>query len=618
MADITYGVSVEYLSSGNISVPTSNIDKSVAGFNSMKSAISGVNGVLDTVIGGLFNLGAAATMAVGTLLAGGFAAALHESIKFNQEMEDTQTGLATLANAAMGLNGAADSKESFGNQYRLAGDVIRQMRKDAQELPGEFKDLQRIMAEASPAGDAAGMGMFDIEKMSAAAMAAAGAMHIPFAQVGRQIGEIIQGNARVTNRTFTGLNLKNSKGEQLAAKDFNKLSQDDRLKSLEAGLAAQKPGLDSVKQNWSTISSNFVDGLKIGVGVVGGPLLDRVKDVMKRFNSSDKSGLQAMGQTFSDKLVFAFDYGYELILKWGPAIMDFVRTLESGFARVFDKVGPVFNAIADKLYRFLGDPMAFHKMEHIAKMLVEARIGGAAMSGAGSAMSAAGAAFGGAEVFAAIGILLPAFIALGVGLYGIYDIFVDTKNKWHSLAMGEFEIIKTAMSGTAESMQTLLKNMQPVVDLLGAGLLTGLTAFVVALDGAALIIAKLTSGLGDKLAGGDLDKVRHKLQGEMDPDVLASNAKFEKEMDAKYGKGLEDTFSNRYMPLKDMDAHLEPAKAAKPPNHTTHIHKVEIKVNSNQDPSRIAKATVGLLKEMARNPKSASINPAGRFNTQNG
>lgn len=56
---------------------------------------------------------------------------------------------------------------------RLASDVIRDMRKDAAQLPGEFKDLANIMMTIESPLSQLGLGMHASENVSKKVMSAA-------------------------------------------------------------------------------------------------------------------------------------------------------------------------------------------------------------------------------------------------------------------------------------------------------------------------------------------------------------------------------------------------------------------------------------------------------------
>ena len=51
----------------------------------------------------------------------------------------------------------------------------------------------------------------------------------------------------------------------------------------------------------------------------------------------------------------------------------------------------------------------------------------------------------------------------------------------------------------------------------------------------------------------------------------------------------------------------ENARNKKVPQHVTHIAKVEIKVQGDTDPNRIAKRTADVLTDLHRHPKVASM-----------
>ncbi len=60
-------------------------------------------------------------------------------------------------------------------------------------------------------------------------------------------------------------------------------------------------------------------------------------------------------------------------------------------------------------------------------------------------------------------------------------------------------------------------------------------------------------------------------------------------IDQSWERGWSDGYAAAYREFHGKD-----------PEHVTHIHTVNIKVNSNQDPSRIARATIDLLKDLAK------------------
>ncbi len=610
--DLTYGVSVEYLSSGNLGLPggASGVNKVTDSFKSLQSGISSVNGMLDSVIGGIWNLGAASVNVVSTALAGGFALALQQSIKFNQEMEDTQTGLATLATAAEGIQRGMTPQESFGNQYRVAGDVIKQMRKDAQELPGSFADLQRIMVDLAPAGETSGMGQFAIEAMAAKAMAAGSAMgpHMPKGQIGRQLGEMLSGAANVRNSMFRNLHTGYS------AKEFNKLDEKERLHVTQNALDKMQAGKESAKQNWSTISSNFVDSLKIGVGVVGGPLMGRVKEVMKEFNDSDKGRFGKIGARIGDGLVQAFDRGLELFKRYLPVAQTFVTSMYNGIKRMVDQFSPIIEMLGTMVTNFFNDPMVFHKIEKIIGQLIALKAGASVVevgAGAGSSLMRMGstAGLGMAEMGPAAIALGIAIAAAAVAVEGFTSALTDSQSAMHGAAVQSASVVAAAGARLGRELTDSGSVFKQGSELLGiaasrsaewvVGGIADLAHQFNILADASYSLNRFWLGLAGKgildKNGADIADDAHGRTVELANDIFAANP-FIKTMDA---------FANP-----------EKATAAKPPQHTTNIHKVEINVNSNQDPSRIAKATVGLIREMARNPKSAAINPSGRFSIQ--
>ncbi len=614
MADITYGVNVEYLSSGNLGLPgggSSGLDKMTAGFQKLQSAAASLNGILDGVLSGMTSLASSAAVGVGTAVVGGFGLAVKESIKFNSEMETAQTGIATMANAAEGLNGFLDPKEAFGNQYRLAGDIIKQMRKDAQELPGSFSDLQRIMSDLVGPAENAGLGQAATEKLAAKAMLAGSAAGIPLKQVGRELGEILAGSARITNPLFRALHMG-------SAKDVNKMSQKDRLHAADAAVTKLTAGGDSAKQNWSTVSSNFVDNLKIAVGVVGGPLVSRVKEVMKAFNDSDKGGFARIGERIGNGLVTAFDWGLAAFQKYLPVAEAFVGSMYRGIQKIYHQFQPLFSMIEAMVTNFFNNPNMFNKIEHIIGQLIAFRAGGAILEGGasmGGGLMKMGAASGmGAAEMGPIAVGLAAAVAAAaIAVYGFTSALTDSNSQLHDAAV---KTSKATVAATSRLERELTENgsiFKDIAELWGVGVarvgehIVGITADW----------AHSFNMLGE--ASRDLTAYWQRLAGVSKTSYgLEGDAKDEHERAIAARNGLFDDSAPMTF-IKRLDASAEREKGPdvpKAPTHHTTIHKVEIKVNSNQDPSRIAKATVGLIREMARYPNSAAINPSGQFSKQ--
>lgn len=627
MSDVKYTVEVDFKQSGSIDagLGISNATQKLSGlaskFNAVSSAAGQFNGMLDSIGGAIAGISMSAATGIGTALAGGFAMAVREAFKFNEQMENTQISIANMASA----NGIAGS---FQGAFRLAGDTMVQMRKDARELPGEFKDLASIMGSMTPAAANAGIGMPGIEKMAAKVMVVASMVDgLSMKTAGNEMGALLSGDARHNMPMVRALGITDTKA-------FNKLDQKQRTAVLNEHLDKSNTpeALERIKGSWEVIKSTAIDSVRQSTAAIGGPMFVAVKDIVAKFNELGKGEngdrnrerWTMFAWKLGDDLKKVFDYGVTGVEHWYGPISTFLGTMERGFARTFGGAEGTIARMKARLDLFMNDPAAFSKLEHIVKEMVGLRLaGGAVEKGAGLVGSALGAAPGlkamGIDLAAIEGLGLAAAgvgVALGVlalSVKGVFDILTDGGNKWHSWAETNLDVMKDAFGKLGESAKGLGDSLKPVSDALGADLLFSISKVSIALMFLVGAIDIASKGLGDKLSfGNPLDKVKQKLD-ERDP-ANAAEAKFNAELKADLDKSKNDYLMTNMRNVgvanpwqnagaeREMDAH-------KPPVHNTTIHKVEIKVNSNQDPSRIAKRTADLLLDLSRHPQVARGGP---------
>jgi hypothetical protein len=214
--------------------------------------------------------GLAASMAkigvVGSVAATGF------GIKINSELEQAQTSLAAI------FNSAGQSSGMLGGM-KDARDVMKDMRKDAAELPGEFKDLVGIFRMAATPGFQAGGSIKDIEKLSANSMAFAASRGIQMDQAGRELGMLLQGRAGAHNVFGNLLGLAGDK-----ATTFNAAKPEDRLKTLQRELKKEESSRDFFGSTFDALSSTLIDNAKKFLGAATGGLFDRVKGALASSN----------------------------------------------------------------------------------------------------------------------------------------------------------------------------------------------------------------------------------------------------------------------------------------------------------------------------------------------
>jgi hypothetical protein len=609
VSDVVYSVEVRYLQSGNLAAglkdSSSALDKIGSAFSGISSIAGSFNSVLDTVGSTILGLAASATTGLVTAAAGGFAMATVAAFHFNDELERTQLSLANIANATglLSKTGLEGASTPLSNGMRLAGDVVKQMRIDARELPGEFKDLQNIMALMQPSMANAGVGMFGTEKMAAYTMTAASQLNIPMATAGREMGMMISGNARHNMPMFSKLGFTDSKA-------FNEMSQKDRISAIDAkigekGLSSPE-ALARVKGTWEVIRSTAIDTFRQSASLVGGPLFARVKELVNQFNhlgdnTKLKDTLIDMGVSFGNMLVTGLDRGIEAIQHWYGPVTTFLGTMERGFARIFGGMGPMLGQILGKLEAFFNDPAAFDKLEKIAISLISMRAGGGALEMAADAASMLpGAAsaigmLGGAGAAAELLLPLAAAAALAAAaVQGFTHALMDGTSFAHDAATSVANDTWSNVKKIGSEFGKLADTLQPVMDAFGV-YAAALLDFVTGNWARLFTVTNLVVDGFEKMLA-------------LIPGYLPKNDDGKAEAD----KVMADTrYSPVIMSLKAMNAGQENSElgAKKPPTHTTHIHKVEIKVSSNQDPSRIARKTAEVLLDMARHPQISRGGP---------
>lgn len=572
------------------------IDRIQKMFGSLSHGARAFNSAIDSVGMAAANAAVSVGSVIGTALVGGLGLGIKEAFHFNQELENTQLSLANIANAS-------GTVANLSGAFRVSGDVIKQMRQDARDLPGEFKDLQNLMGLMEAASANAGMGMFSTEKLARETMVAASMLKVPFQVAGREMSMMLSGSARHSMPLFTKLGFTDSKA-------FNKLSQEERTLAIREKLAKlnSPEALGMVKNTWDAMKGNIVDSFRQGAGTIGGPLYATIKERVgaalnlattdpakyERLKNQYINVATALGQG----LVTAFETGETFINHWYGPLATFTGTMGRGFARVFGQFGPMIGGLADRFESFLNNPAAFAHMEHIAKQLIALRMGGAALQmGAGglSAISmASGGGAGGAAAAAAMALPLVAVLGLAtLAAEGFTHALTDQTSYLHdaSVKAGKRAVEETA--SLTKGLASMFVTLQPIADYVGYSVVTTFSNLVSVVNFTIDNFNKFSTMLGffwDKAFGQKLG---------------VSTDTYD------YDKDRNDSFTNGMYPTKLFNAPAEPGDigAKKPPEHHTTIHKVEIKVDGEADPQRVAKLTVDMLFEKARNPLSSSGGP---------
>lgn len=581
--------------------------------NFASSFNSAFDSVATSIASKLVDAGKAAAVAIGASVALG----IKEGFKFNAESE-------TAALSLGGIFNMTGETKSFTEGVNLAGRTVMQMRKDAQELPGEFADLQNIMQRIAPAGKDLGLDAWGMEHLASRTMMSAAMLgmtgHGGMDTAGREMAALMEGRASERMPLFAKLGLGDSK-------TFNKLSGREKLAKVNASLDKLNEGKEAVMGSWATVSSNLTDKLKQGAGAVTMGLFDRVKGTLSGYLNRPKDDpaaqaaydsraakLEALGIKVSDYLVKAFDRGTAAIEKWVPATWAFVQTMEGGLKRVLKGVDELGGGLLNKVFNFLQDRTAFDKIERVLSMALALRGGSAVLSVAPGLMSGlealgvgGGAATAGGGALA--GILGPAALAVGALAFaaaGAVSAITDTTSAFHDLATAGLADVSKQGSKLGGKLGELWDNLKPVAELLGTGLIGALDAFLYTLNGVVSGMTTLTGWIGSaghavvNTVVPSFDKDRESLK--------KFNDSIEGDNKSMYEQSALDTLafgSGIHVKQMDTGAEGEDNTKIKPPKVHQTIHKVEIKVEGSEDPDRVADLTLSKLRDLANNPKTS-------------
>lgn len=578
---------------------------------------------------------AGAAIAVG----GAMAAIHHGVIGVNAELETTQSSMAAIFNAQGMTTGG------MVGAMTVAGEQIGKMRQDAKALPGEFMDLANIMRTIMPSAAGMGMKVDDVRKMSGLLMASGAAVGMQMDQVAREAAQLLDGKAGGHN--VLGMRLMGLSGDK--AQKFNKLSDEDRVKKLNDELGKYGPAIDAISKTFGVVSSTLKDNVSMFAGDATKGLFERIKADLSHVNdwfekNQDKVSIWA--DMIGRRLVSMYDNGREQLMKWGPILLDFADRAERKLENLVTKLGPLFEKISTAAEKFLTDDASFAKMESILKLYAAVKIGGSeevagtighvaslgggiakmvpGLMGGGQMVGAAGFGgelAGGAGGAAAAGglaasatIAVPVFIALALAVGEVaaaVQVFADNSE--------EREKVMTSLAGVSQAFSDFVESpavkglkdaFDEIVTMVGTNVLddlvTGLNELALAIKAVNKVLDSAHSvktGVGAYMT--DM------AYGEGTDDAIRRHKQDDPETYRKWDKDMMPAIGMVAMAAGDIvRANAdEKKKAGKAPKSSTNIQKVEIVVNQNSDPARLARLVTAEIQNLARHPKVARNAP---------
>jgi len=309
----------------------------------------------------------------------GVAAVTYGVLGLNKELEATQVSLAAVLNSQGMAAGMADGME-------MASGWLKQIKKDAKDLPGEFSDLLGIVQSGAGAAFNAGLDVKGFEAIAAQGMAAAKSMSVPIDQAGRELAQLLEGRAGGHNVFGTRLGI-HSEG-------FNEKDSAARLKILTEALAKFEPAIKTFGDTFVAQSSTLIDNAKTFLGAATGPLFVRIKDTLAEANSwfdANQDTILGWAHTVGDDLGWAFDKGKEKVLEYGPPLLGFFDRAKDKFIEIWTSAEPYLEKIGGLVKGFLNDPGAIDKLVKLVEAYAAVKVGGGIAGFAGGAVPGSGA-----------------------------------------------------------------------------------------------------------------------------------------------------------------------------------------------------------------------------------
>lgn len=604
MADISYRLIVDLSTRGSLASDVAKIGEKAGGVekvgraaertsesfqkagNALQEMGTRAAGVFESVV----EKAAGVAVSLAKFGAGaGIAAAAYGVGHLNAELEKTTVSLASVF-TAQGISGGMESG------LRMSSAVIKDMRKDAAMLPGEFEDLLGFFRLGAAPGLGIGASVPQLEKLSANAMAAAASTGMNMDQAAREFAQLLQGRSGSHNVFGSMLGIT---GEE--SKKFNAATGEQRLKILEKEFGKYSESIAFFGQTFDALSSSLTDSGKSFLQKATAPLFESVKTAMRQTNDwiDDHSNvLENVAGRVGNALQYAFEVGKEKLIEWGPILLDTAQAVGDRLLGIWERISPFVEAIEAKAKAFMrhggtefhhgGPDLLLDKIGDISKVYGALQVGkvaapmlapmGEAIAGSGPAGWAAAAA-----------------ILVAVG--GAIHVLTDETSAYHEKAVMIAESIKEHFGGAAESLSSAFTKVSPelltLVDIMGTSLLRGIQIFAVELDALAKVLDGVTSVfIAAKVALGF--QGLHTINEAIDP------ARQPYDVASRTAVGILNGF--------DPEAAAGAKKTDKKSVHGhggTNIQKVEIVVSSNQDPSRIARLTVKELADISRNPTSS-------------
>ncbi len=581
MSGIKYTVEIDYVQKGNLNANIGQMSSAAGGLTSkLQSASSMFGGILEKAVGvGAGILGSVAALG----LFEGAARGVSEAIGF---IADGITGInSTLEGAQIGFAGvfqATGAVGDFTSAMEASSSLIERMRKDAAVLPGTFEDLVKITQTMSLPSMALGMSAGHMERLAAKTMAfGIGVTKLDAGTTGREMAHVLEGSAQ---------------GRMPLANLITKAAATRGIKEIA-----------SIKAMNDTFKNKPSEGIKAVERV-----LDGFKDATEAYGhswdaiwSTAKNNLQTIQQMVTFGIFEDLKKALEEVNNWfsGSAmtVQDWTKSFKNELREIFGVAKSVFGDMHKMMMKVFGTSPQTFIMNAKKALGLGAGLAGGAMIGAGvgGLVGTVAGGIGGlvaGPVGGAAGAAAGGIVGAGYGaaamlaITGALNALIDGASIFHNVAVRSIESIKNHFGIFIDEIVKLWDKVKDPLQNLAESIGTLLLKS----------IEKIVS-----LASRFLTFVNEVLER---PSIKAMLSYV-----GARGKTIQQLVPYDQPGGGNLENTITPLNHVTPPAHNTYINKVEIQVNSKQDPSRIARLTVDELQRLAANPTRSTSSGRPNF-----
>ncbi len=575
---VRYNVEVAYTSTGDLARPNAQLGSMHAKIGMLSTGLIQAGGHVSKLGDSILGLVGSTFAVVGAAGAIGAAFAVVKTgiLEVNAEIEEAQISLASVFLAG-------GETKNFNDSLLLSSKIISEMRKDAAALPGTFSDLSHIMQTIATPGMQSGMDAGQLEKFAAKTMAVGEILQVGSKMAGREMAHLLGPGGHLTKQNVFGQRLLGG----IDTKEFNAKSSAEKLELITAGLDKHKEGIAAFGESFKGMSTTFQDHLKLFAGASTAGLFERIKESLGRANnwfSENKETLAVWARTIGDGLVSAFEKAKV-----------FAMNMTTYLLGLWETVGTKIQGVATLLGDFLTDASGPAKLisgiKDALALGLALKATGTGLQMAGTGMKIAGglglpAMESGPIGAAAAAIALASLASVAIAVSGEMSALADDTSRWHIQASTAFSDLSHEVSRFTEAFGGN-KVVWETIEMYGV-IFTS-------------TVAHLIGGINDLI-----EPVRilyNMITGHRTDDARDAQSKYDIEHPAAKEPAVIQAIQ---LMGNELGGHEDKRGANNtPPNHNTTIHKVEIIVNSNQDPSRIARLTVDKLAQFARHPTAS-------------